>query len=213
MPQMFIRFPRITMVLLMSIVGFLAMLGETASIASACGDGPTRSASGPWPDNTIAIIRGKAVSVSEDRRQAELQISAYVGPERDAPAVVSLPATDNGSPRHSKCADPSNRFTVGQEYVVFLSSLPPNLKLTSSAGTTAHWVTEDGLLHGLKLTPEHLLQDFAEKRGFKAITATDPKVRWSPFPYLWVSVITILLVGAALAAVLYRRKQKAVSKP
>lgn len=113
-----------------------------------------------------ALLVGRVIEVSEDGRQAALEIAAYVGPG-EAPRRVLLPPTEDGS--FATCPDMSVIFKADHDYLVLLAEIPPQLALLRPKGPTAMQVAADGTIEinivGDREALDSVLSQLSERRS------------------------------------------------
>ncbi|MFS1512102.1 hypothetical protein VQL36_06670 [Chengkuizengella sp. SCS-71B] len=114
------------------------------------------------------IIYGDAISV-KNGRQANIQVISYISPQRLA-EEISLPKTNRTPmPRNTSCegVDLSDKFDEGKKYIVFLSSVSPNIELLAPDGYTAFEVSDGYLLDSIRDIPlepiDLVLSSFSEQ--------------------------------------------------
>lgn len=141
----------------------------------------------PWTfsqasDGSVAALHGLVSHVSEDGRQATLEVRSYAGPDK-APQKVLLPSTVDSRDGDHMCPDFSVKFKAGQTYVVFLADIPPSIKLAYPEWITAFPVQEGQVTIGYPLGEQAPLDQQMKQFAEKKQTAVQYPTRSSPVWY------------------------------
>lgn len=146
-----------------------------------------------------AMVYGKVADISEDGRKVTLVVTSYAGPGK-VPQTIYLPETiDNRSkyPAGNECPDFSMKFKSGEEYVFFLSDIPPNLRLLSPSWITASKVENGqvvvGYPNGETDSLEDRLKEFADSKNYELQSPHSTSPVWGKSDKLLVP--SMIIVG------------------
>jgi len=145
------------------------------------------------------MVYGKVADISEDGRKVTLDVITYAGPDK-APQTIYLPETvDNRSENSTAntCPDFSMKFKKGEEYVFFLSDIPPHLTLLSPSWITASAVEDGQVVVGFPNGEKDSLQDrlkgFADSKNYTIQSPNSTSPIWGKSDKLLVP--SMIIVG------------------
>jgi hypothetical protein len=178
----------------------------------------------PWTfsqasEGSVAALYGLVSHVSEDGRQATLEVRSYAGPDK-APQKVVLPSTVDSQDRDRNCPDFSVKFKTGQQYVVFLADISPSVKLAYPEWITAFPVQDGqvtiGYPEGEQAALDPQMKQFADMKKTSVQFPTRSSPVWYSSGHSGIRMailggISVVVIGAAAAIWLRsRRKNKLV---
>ncbi|WP_199616094.1 hypothetical protein [Paenibacillus alkalitolerans] len=196
-------------VALLAVLSFYLLVCANLNHAYACSPAPW---SFEEAYESKAMVYGKVIDTSNDGRKATVDVISYAGPD-EPPKRIHMPETvddRNKYPAGYECPDFSMKFKTGEEYIFFLSDIPPNLQLLSPSYRTGSLVEDGrvvvGLPRGETDSLQRRLHHFAEYKGYTIQSPKDASPVWGADTRLFWLLSAVIALGTIFGLVFFYRK-------
>lgn len=176
-------------------------LGSAVSQVSACE--PAFWSAEKLAAQSGSIVYGRVSDISEDNRQATVDVYRFLGNE-EAPSTIKLPPTKDSRNFRDNCPDFSVKFRKDIDYVIFLKSHDSAAELLSVDGLTALHVVNnevDSNASGQKVNVDALLNDFSAATNLPLQKPASDAPAWgveSAVPMAAILIGTIVIAATAM---------------